>query len=74
LEDEMLPKHKIMISLERERSNKVSVQIISAPKTKVIEKLQKLFSDSSNVKIPDEAQMVKGPWSLNWRIGKHCMR
>ena len=51
-----------MIASESKSDNKMSVQIISAPKKKVVKKLQKRSSDNTDVLAEEQEYQKKLKW------------
>jgi hypothetical protein len=62
LEEERLKKRKKVIPPDSERDNEMSVQIISAPKKKVVKKLQKRTSDNTDVLVKEQEYQEKLKW------------
>ena len=62
LEEEKPQKRKKIIALESESNNKTSVQIISAPKKKMLKKLRKWSSDNTDVLAEEQEYQKKLKW------------
>jgi hypothetical protein len=62
LEDDKPPKRKKIIAPDSESDDKMSVQIISAPKNKVVKKLRKRSSDNTDVLAEEQKYQKKLKW------------
>jgi hypothetical protein len=67
LEEERPQKRKKIIAPESESNNKMSVQVISAPKKKVVKKLRKRTSDNTDVLAEEREYQKKLKWLKDHR-------